>query len=576
MQAVMNDRSHAVGEPHKRHSAAAIAAMAVLSVALFWIYGARPLVAEPWQWADDGLYLRQAEAFVRWLHGAGPEWLGPYDPLILTKAPLFAVWMAILYLLHLPLRPAEFALLLSLPWLLRAAVRPLRTLTWWELAATSTLLSALPFLPAEQRLLRTAFFAAMASGCQIAVIGLILRARRRDGWTARWAALSGLLFALAYLTREESIWLLPMLVGALAAILAGTWSDRSWRTGVSAAAGLLAAAVIPVALVSALNYHSYGIFLTTSRRAPEFTRAHQVMTSLEPETRERYVPIPASTRLKAYKLSPSFARLRSYLEGPATDTIATHPTVMYVNDRPPDTREFFVFTFGPVLQEAAFQAGAHTARESEALFRSIARELESAIALGWISAGSRGPAILAAPLPGDSWLVLSRTVVSLRRLYGLEGLMKFPVAGASSGSVEDRQRMENMTHMALAPTSETNAVSLPEVGADARHLAYSGINGIVMVTYAVTTAALLAFIIITALHHRRDPDRVDQAFVGVVLGGTLLAFSAGMAVIDVMGFSLLRWPVAAYNNMGYAPLSVLSAFGLVVMVGWLQSPQNGR
>src|SRR4030088_1972230 len=64
-----------------------------LILLLFWIYGDRPLVAEPWQWADDGLYLRQSEAFVRWLHGAAGPWLGPYDPVLLCKAPLFAIWI---------------------------------------------------------------------------------------------------------------------------------------------------------------------------------------------------------------------------------------------------------------------------------------------------------------------------------------------------------------------------------------------------------------------------------------------------------------------------------------------------
>ena len=105
---------------------------------LFWIYGTRPLVAEPWQWADDGLYLRQAEAFVRWLHGQEKQWLGQYDDLILSKAPLFAIWMGGLHILQLPLRLAEYALVLLLPWLFRAAVRPVVNLSAWQLVITGT------------------------------------------------------------------------------------------------------------------------------------------------------------------------------------------------------------------------------------------------------------------------------------------------------------------------------------------------------------------------------------------------------------------------------------------------------
>ena len=156
-----------------------IVAMTGISLLLFWIYGNRPLVGDPAEWADDGLYLRQGEAIVRWLHGEGQQWLGPYDAVLLGKAPLFPMWMATLHILHLPLRIAEFANLLLLPWLFRAAVRPVRVLSWWQLVMTSILLCGLPFLPYEQRLLRTVLQAALTSACQVSTIGLILRARAR-------------------------------------------------------------------------------------------------------------------------------------------------------------------------------------------------------------------------------------------------------------------------------------------------------------------------------------------------------------------------------------------------------------
>ena len=147
------------------------AATVGLGLVLFWTYGDRPLVGEPWQWADDGLYLRQAEAFVRWLHGDGTQWLGPYDALILAKAPLFSVWLGLLHVIHVPLRLAEFALLLSLPWLFRAAVRPVLALSSWQLAVIAVVLIALPFLPIEQRLLRSALQAALGGACLISAIG---------------------------------------------------------------------------------------------------------------------------------------------------------------------------------------------------------------------------------------------------------------------------------------------------------------------------------------------------------------------------------------------------------------------
>jgi hypothetical protein len=554
----------------RRYPAAGMAVMAVLTLLLFWVYGHRPLVGLPWQWADDGLYLRQGEGIVRWLHGDAKQWLGPYDEVILAKAPLFAVWMATLYILQIPLRLAEFAVLLLLPWLFVAAVRPLSALRWWQVAAAGGLLCALPLLPTEQRLLRTALQLALTSGCQISVLGLMLRARRRDPWAAPWAATSGLLFALAYLNREESIWLAPMVLSGFCAILFGCRSTRSWQCA-AAAASLVAAIVLPITVVSSLNYRSYGVFFTTSRRAPEFTRAHRLMAALEPDAQERYVPINQATRLKAYAVSPTFARLSEYLEGPASDAYARNAIHLMINGRSPEEREFFVTSFQAVLQEAVFKAGARSAPDSEIMFAAIARELESAIALGRIGAGWKGVATLTAPHPGDVRSMIRQTVVSLRKLFTLDGL-DFPPDGTSSGSVEDLQRMETLTHTALAPTAAPKPLDLPDIGVQARRILYIVFNRLLMVAYALTTAAALAFILVTATRHRRDAARLDQAFAATVLCGSLLTFSVGMAMTDVLGFPLLKFPVATYNNMGYGPLSVLGAFGLVLIIGWSQSP----
>ena len=50
-----------------RRSALATSAFVLFCLALYANFVARPLVAEPWQWADDGLYLRLGEAISRFL-----------------------------------------------------------------------------------------------------------------------------------------------------------------------------------------------------------------------------------------------------------------------------------------------------------------------------------------------------------------------------------------------------------------------------------------------------------------------------------------------------------------------------
>jgi hypothetical protein len=233
-----------------------------------------------------------------------------------------------------------------------------------------------------------------------------------------------------------------------------------------------------------------------------------------------------------------------------------------------------VTNFQFALQEAAFQAGAHTAPESEALFGAVARELESAIALGWVDAGERGPATLAAPLPGDYSRVPEKTVLSLRKLYALDGMV-LPAEGVSSGRLEGLQRMENLTGEPLAPRERLRSLTLPDVGAGARRIAYQVVGWLQVATYSTATAVLLAFVVATVVRHRRDSTRMDLALAGLLLCGSLLAFSAAMAVTDLLGFPLLERTMSPYNNLGYAPLSVASAFGLVVLFFWLR-PASAR
>ena len=74
----------------------------------------------------------------------------------------------------------------------------------------------------------------------------------------------GLFFALAYLNREETIWLAPVVVSALAAVAFGTWWNRAWRPALRTSAGMLGALLLPIIVVSALNYDAYGVFLRRS------------------------------------------------------------------------------------------------------------------------------------------------------------------------------------------------------------------------------------------------------------------------------------------------------------------------
>jgi len=539
----------------KDSAAAKTSVLLLVILFLYAVYGSRQLVAQPGGWLDDGLFLRQAEGIVRWLGAKGQHWLGPYDSALISKPPLFAVWVAFVHFSGVPLPVAEFGLLLALVPLFCGACRPLVTLQGWRCLPITFLLVAIPFFPVETRLLRNAFQTALASGCLIAAAGLALRHKAALREQLRWVGAVGGIFALCYLNREEAIWLLPSIGAATALVVVTVLAGGRRFAALALVATLAGTFSFPVATVAALNAYHYGIFVTALRRAPEFTHAYQVLTSLEPSKHRAFVPIVEETRLRAYLLSPAFAQLRPFLEGPTGDGLARHPIQLAINGAPPDAREFFVSNFEFALRDAAARAGYATAAESEKLFSQIANELGRAIKGGSIEFGAHGPALLAAPRPGNTVAIIAAVGLSLEKLLLVQGV-EYPSPAASSGEQPDLQRMADMTHWEMAPTSPPTASAL--IDWKVRRTAYDFILPFLRVIYPAAFMLLAFGTILSLSRFRRAQTSVRPEFAGLVLLLAPFAWSAALGVVHVMGWPILRFP--DYQRMGLVSMSVIATF----------------
>ena len=92
-----------------------------------------------WQLFDEGLYLKNAAKMVA--HFGTAQWLGPFDALMLSKAPGFSVFLALSVGLDIPYRLAEFLLFCPLPFIFFVAVRPLNLPKW----SADTIISTIPW-----------------------------------------------------------------------------------------------------------------------------------------------------------------------------------------------------------------------------------------------------------------------------------------------------------------------------------------------------------------------------------------------------------------------------------------------
>jgi len=532
----------------------------ILCTFLYWLVAARPLVALPWQWADDGLFLQQGERISTWLcHPIGP-WLGLYDPVLLAKPPGFGFWLALVHLSGVPLRVAEFALLLPLPFLFRRAVHPLVSLNGWRFVLVTIFLVGVPALSGELRLLRGSLQAATAAATLISAIGLTNRAFAHSESRLKWAMLTGFSFACSYLNREESFWLLPAIGTALLICALVAWSKGSRRLILAPALVAFVSAEVLIGGVCALNKYHYGIFATSTRRGDELTRLYEILTKLEPELHEQYVPIKTSTRIHAYRCSPAFAKMESYLEGIGGDEFAKNPFHNEINRRPPGTREFYGSNFEWALLRAAAHAGATDAPSAERLFGTAANELKDSIRQGKIRAGTGGHGKSNAPIQGDSLRLIQATWKSTLLLFTVAGVTRDETP-ISSGSPEGLQRMSDLTNTALAPLLEV-AKDIPPDDRSFHRQAVRVFAGFLRITLPGFLFALVASVAWVLIQKRFTAATLMLVGGGLILIGSQLTFSVIIAAFDVLATPTLQWP-ESYNRLGFIPLSVLTAYGAV-------------
>jgi hypothetical protein len=550
---------------------------ALLLLALYWLYGWRPFEIFAWPVVDDGLYIRNAEAFASWIRGTGRSWLGAYDCFSLAKAPLYGTWLGTLHLLGIPLRVGDFLLVLAAPFLFKSAVRPVAKLSGWKFALVMVLLVANPRLPEEFRLRRESLHIALTNLSLVAAVGFALHAGESVWLRVRWASMAGLFLALCYLNREEATWLAAAVFMAVALTLARAVLE--WRRTRQAAplqlkshgivfAVLGLAFLLPVLTVCLLNKMHYGSFMITWRHNSAFTGLYQRLTSLEPSGRQAYVPITRATRLKAYDLSPTFASLRPFLEGTGGYWIAGNSEHAVLNKRSPAEKEFFVSYFEFCLLWAAQQAGAKSADQMEATFRAVDHELGQAVRAGKIQAGSHGPAILAAPLPGDFRRIASGAVRSFWSLATVaRDTYSWPLKMLTSQARLDD--IARLTHSSVVLYPQ------PKAGESARENVFRGIKRVQRLAFPGLFLGLFALL----GWKRKDVFTLTLSARGYFLWSLaiplvgLAAFCVGMGVVNVLGFEILR--LGGYVDLGFAPLSVLCAcvfVGLVLAVSKAPTP----
>ncbi len=273
------------------------------------------------QWGTSGLP-HDDSLFVEWgVSLVKGEWLGAYGNRTLIKRPVYALFAALCHGIGLPvLWGLGLFHVLSVCVFMTAFRKVFR-----GRAVKGILYVYLLFLPVmyggsyvqgTSRMGVIPPLVMMATACLSAVY---LR-RSRSLWELiPWEIAAGVFAVAFWNVREDSVWLLPFIAGAvvftvLAFVLENkVRSRRSWIKAVSFVFPLLC---IPLGngVLRAVNHYHYGVFTTSELDDSAFGNLINTIYSVEQDEEIEYVQVNHSTVEKLYEASPSLASIKPQIE----------------------------------------------------------------------------------------------------------------------------------------------------------------------------------------------------------------------------------------------------------------------
>ncbi len=379
----------------------------LLTAYKLWLTRAQSVYAIAGAAHDDRLFLLLAESIVR------GDWLGAYSQMTLAKGPFYSLWIAAMYWVGLPLGLSVQLAYAGACALFARACRP-AIRSGAALLAIYALLLWNPMsyeAPMMGRIIRQQIYTPLGIAIFAGLVALYCRRSESVRRQLPWAVLTGLSFGCFWLTREESVWLIPSV-----ALLAGAAVFWAFRLGRAPGRNLLHSlghaalcAALPLLLVSWQNYRHYGWFGTVEFHATEFQDAYGAMVRVKIGPDLDYVPVTRQAREAMYAVSPTFAKLQPYLEGDYGRGWAGASFAM--TGLPAEERQIGGGWLMWALRDSVAAAGfCHNAREALSFYKHMAREINQACDEGRLPAYPRRSGFLSRWRPGQAAAIARTTL----------------------------------------------------------------------------------------------------------------------------------------------------------------------
>lgn len=242
-----------------------------LTLFRIFLFTAIPLDALSNMGHDDLLLVNHAKSLL------DKNWLGEYNNLTLVKGISFPAFLALCNIGAIPYGLGLALLYICSVCIFIAAISPLvkkpyiKGIIYLFLLYSPAMLSK----NTQQRVYNMAILPAAILLVTASCIALFLRREKNWRVLIPWSFLAGVSLAFFWYVREDSIWLLPFVMGAIGiSILCLVFQKRHWKKKIA----YICIFIFPFFLfegisigIAAVNYHYYHTFTVNERTSSSFT-----------------------------------------------------------------------------------------------------------------------------------------------------------------------------------------------------------------------------------------------------------------------------------------------------------------
>lgn len=292
------------------------------------------------------------------------NWLGEYGSMTLVKGVGYPLLVAIFHFLHIPYIQG-FHLIYIIGCIVFAwAIYPLiKNDCLCFLAYMFVLFNPIAFSNVLTKYYRDIAYYALCMVFISATVGLLIRQKGKA-----FAVISGIALAWCILCREDGQWLYIYIASCIAVpFIYRSIADKKLHKGFIKEIRLIVISYAVIVLcICSINYKYYGTFVLDEYNSGAYADAYGAISRLHGERGNTQVVIPYSEREKLYEYSPSFARLKPYLDG---DNPKFEPWKIYNDDY---RTGYFSFNLRDAIQDLGYYRDAASTNQ---YLRQLAEEV---------------------------------------------------------------------------------------------------------------------------------------------------------------------------------------------------------